>query len=221
MLSMAKYYPAFINLDGRKCIVVGGGRVAERKIKGLTACGADVVVVAAKVTPWIRRAAGSIRRIHLVRRYSITCLKGALIIFAATDNAAMNRRISRDAQRLGILINIADDPEHCNFILPSVLRRGDLSIAVSTSGVSPGLAVSLRKYFERIFGREYGIMLRKVGKLRKLLKKNTEDKSERMRIMSGLPYEKMIWHLKNKGERAMAQVISGHIKRKYNLSILL
>lgn len=162
-----RYYPLFLDITGRKCVVVGGGNVAERKVKRLLACGARVEVVGKSLTPLLAAWSGEEKVVHRDADYADSCLADAFFVIGATDDETVNGRIARDARALGIPVNIIDDPARCDFILPSIVERGDLSIAVSTGGRSPALAKKIRKELETAYGPEYAILLEILGKLRR------------------------------------------------------
>jgi precorrin-2 dehydrogenase / sirohydrochlorin ferrochelatase len=162
-------FPAFLKLAGRRCLVVGAGRVAENKVEGLLRAGADIRVVAPKATARIRALAGA-ERIRLdARRFRSSDLKGALLVVAATSSPALHAKIFAEAQRRGVLCNVVDDPEHCDFYYGAVVRRGTLQIAISTEGQSPALAQRLKKQIAREFGSEYASWLAEIGRRRKEL----------------------------------------------------
>jgi precorrin-2 dehydrogenase / sirohydrochlorin ferrochelatase len=164
-----KYYPVNLNIEHRKCLVVGGGPVAFRKAKMLMDCGATVMVVSKLFSPEFQKF-NDMPTISLIQReYSPIDLDGKLLVISATDDSELNRRISADAEKKNMLCNIADVPEICNFILPSVIRRGDLVVSVSTSGKSPAFAKHLRKDLEKNFGDEYARFLYLMGAIRKKL----------------------------------------------------
>lgn len=148
------YYPMCLDMAGRPCLVVGGGLVAERKVSGLLEVGARLTVVSPAVTAqlddWAREG-----RIRLVRRaYQASDLAGQSLAFVATDDGVVNAEVARDARAAGVLINAADDPAHCDFILPAVLRRGELTVTVSTGGASPALSRMVRDELDAYLARE-------------------------------------------------------------------
>lgn len=161
-----RYYPLFFDIAGRRCVVVGGGRVAERKVERLLSCGARVEVVGKRLTPLLAIWSREEKMVHRDADYQETCLAGAFLVIGATDDGDVNGQIAADARALGIPVNIVDDPERCDFILPSVAERGDLSIAVSTGGRSPALAKIIREELEKVYGPEYAILLEILGRLR-------------------------------------------------------
>lgn len=161
-----RYYPLFLDISRRRCVVVGGGKVAERKIERLLACGARVEVVGKVLTPALDALKENRRIVHHETDYEEALIRGAFLVIGATDNDVVNGRIAGDARALGILVNIVDEPARCDFILPSIVERGDLSIAVSTGGKSPALAKKLKMELDALYGPEYAILLEIMGKLR-------------------------------------------------------
>jgi len=159
----------FLKLAGRKCVVAGAGSVAEDKIAGLLRAGAKVRVVAPEATSRIRSWARARKIRWQARPFERSDLQGAFLVVAATSSSAVHTRIYREARRRGVLCNVVDDPEHCDFYYGSVVRRGALQIAISTGGHSPALAQRLRKRLEREYGAEYKFWLAELGKLRKKL----------------------------------------------------
>ena len=164
-----KYYPVHLDIQNRNCLVVGGGGVGTRKVKTLLDCGARVTLVSPKVSPQLRDLAASGDIILKERSYQSDDLSNMFLVIGATDDEKLNKQISSDANRLNTLCNIADRPEVCNFILPSIVHRDDLVITISTSGQSPAMAKKLRKSLENQFGKEYGMLLRLMGAIRKKL----------------------------------------------------
>ena len=164
-----RYYPINLDIQNRNCLVVGGGSVGTRKATTLLNCGAQVTVVSPETTARLLEMAAS-GSIELKRRaFRPSDLDGIFLVVGATDNEELNREIHTGAERLGVLCNIADRPEACNFILPSIVNRGDLIIAISTSGKSPAFAKKLRQELEKKFGKEYAEFLNLMGAIRKKL----------------------------------------------------
>lgn len=172
-------YPIALKIKNRKCLVVGGGRVALRKVKGLLHCGAQVGVVSREIKGEMRSllADGQIR--YLGPRYHSSQLNRCLLVFAATDSASLNAQISRDARRKGLLVNAADRPELCSFHLPAVLRRGSVSIGITTGGKSPALARELKEYLERNLPRDLGDAAVFLGRMRPLVRQKYPDQQQR------------------------------------------
>jgi len=161
-----RFYPVCLDISNERCVVVGGGEVAERKAGDLLECGARVVIVARELTEALRGMADAGRIERIPEDYREDCLDGAFLVIGATDRDEVNGQISRDARSRGILVNIVDDPARCAFIVPSTFRRGDLLVAVSTGGKSPALARRLREEIEERYGPEYGTLLTIMGNLR-------------------------------------------------------
>jgi precorrin-2 dehydrogenase/sirohydrochlorin ferrochelatase len=161
-----RYYPLCLDISGKRCVVVGSGNVAERKVERLLACGARVEVVGKALTPVLAAWKGERRIVHREADYEDSCISGASLVIGATDDETVNGRIAQDARARGIPVNIVDDPARCDFILPSVVERGDLLIAVSTGGKSPALARKLREDLEEAYGLEYAVLLEILGELR-------------------------------------------------------
>ncbi len=152
----AGHYPVNLVLDGRRCLVVGGGSIALRKVEGLLACGASVTVVAPSVDERLRHLPGVTVE---ERPYRAGEVAGYRLAIAATDTAEVNRAVFDDGEKAGVWVNGADDPANCSFTLPSVLRRGSLMITVSTGGRSPALSRWLRRRLETEIGPEFEVLL--------------------------------------------------------------
>ena len=164
-----RYYPINLDIRNRNCLVVGGGAVATRKVNTLITCGARVTVVSPETTDTLNRLADT-GAITLIRRpYASSDLNGMFLVIGATDDSDLNRQIFEQAEKAGRLCNIADQPDLCNFILPSIVHRGDLILAISTSGQSPAFAKKLRQELEKTYGDEYALFLRLMGAIRKKL----------------------------------------------------
>ncbi|MEW6429497.1 MAG: bifunctional precorrin-2 dehydrogenase/sirohydrochlorin ferrochelatase [Thermodesulfobacteriota bacterium] len=163
------YYPVCLDLGGRRCVVVGGGRVAERKIEGLLECGGRVTVISPELSDHLRALAAAGTVAWLARPYRRGDLAGAFLVIAATDDRPTQEQVQREAAAANLLLNVADVPMLCNFILPATVRRGDLSLTVSTGGRSPALAQEIRRRLEGEFGPEWGIYTALLGMLRPLV----------------------------------------------------
>lgn len=167
-----KYYPVFWDITEKKCVVIGGGEVAARKIARLLDCGAKVRVVSPQLVPELAALKKDRRIEHIDDEYAGEYLYGAMLVIGATDDEKTNAAISRDAKTKGIPVNIVDDPQKCDFILPSLVERGDLTIACGTGGNSPALARHLREELEAAYGEEYATLLNILGQLRPRMEKN-------------------------------------------------
>ncbi len=164
------YYPVVLDLSGRRCLVVGGGMVGERKVEGLLAAGGTVTVISPELTPPLRALEEAGRITGVAREYRTGDVDGYDLCMIATDDGAANAEVARDCRKQRVLVNAADDPPHCDFILPSILRRGDLQIAVSTGGRSPALSRKVREELEPLFGEEYAELAALSGEVRDALK---------------------------------------------------
>jgi len=160
------FYPICLELQERPCIVVGGGRVAERKVLGLLSCGARVKVISPDLTAELQKLdqEGSISWIS--REYCKGDLEQAFLVIAATDDEETQKQVYEEASARNLLLNVADVPQRCNFILPATVRQGDLVIAVSTAGKSPALARKLRMELEKRYGAEYRVLVDILGAIR-------------------------------------------------------
>ena len=181
-----KFYPIFVRLSGRPCVVIGGGEVAERKVEGLLRAGALVTVISPQLTPALRGHVRSGEVAHHERAYARGDLAGAFLAYAATDDEEANAAIAAEAAEEGVLLNAVDRPALCNFIVPAIVERGDLVIAASTSGASPLMARRIREDLEERFGAEYGEALRILGRVRRRLHQEGRTPHERRRAFAAL-----------------------------------
>ncbi|OGO16751.1 MAG: hypothetical protein A2Z15_04980 [Chloroflexi bacterium RBG_16_50_11] len=165
------YYPVFLNLTGRKCAVVGGGQVALRKVNALLEAGADVKIISPDLCPELTVLAAAGKLTLEKRPFRPADLNGAFVAVAATDKNDVNLEVARQARRKGILVNVVDDPGNSDFIAPSCLKRGDVTIAVSTAGRSPALARKIRMKLERDFGNEYAVLAQLIAGVRLEIKR--------------------------------------------------
>jgi precorrin-2 dehydrogenase / sirohydrochlorin ferrochelatase len=167
---MIHYYPVALDLRDRLCLVVGGGPVAEVKVGGLLAAGARVTVVSPELTATLASWAAAGRIIQRSHEYGPDDLDGQQLVFAATDRREVTKAVAAEARRRGLWVNAADDPAFCDFLLPSVLRRGRLVIAVSTGGASPALAARVRRDLEALVPAEYEALVELAAEVRSELR---------------------------------------------------
>ncbi len=166
------YYPVCLDIKDKRCVVVGGGKVAFRKVESLLEAGARVIVISPKMNTSLQKLINKNKITYLPQEYkSGDIKKGIFLVIAATDDSQLNAKIADDAKRLNLLINVVDAPKLCNFILPATLRRGSLTISVSTSGKSPALAKKIKEDLQNIYGTEYEDLVNSLGKLRTMNKK--------------------------------------------------
>jgi siroheme synthase-like protein len=189
------YLPLFLDVTGRSCVVVGGGAVAERKIRSLDDARAKITVVSPAITPAIARLVELGRVRHIRRRYRDGDLRGATLVFVATDDEAANRLVATEAARRGIPVNVADTPELCTFIAPSVVRRGDLQIAISTGGASPATARIVRERIEAEIGPGYAPLLEVMRAAREFLRAREPNSARRSEILSMMAASRLREHL--------------------------
>jgi precorrin-2 dehydrogenase/sirohydrochlorin ferrochelatase len=176
---MSRYYPIALDIRGRLCVVVGGGPVAERKIAGLRDAGALVRLVSIDATPTLRELADRGEIEYRAGEYAADSLEGAHLVFAATSQRQVNARIAADARAFNLPVSVSDAPEEGTFVLPSVVRRGDFCVTVSTGGNNPMLAARLADELELRFGPEYGVYVALLGAVRETIKEWTSDPSLR------------------------------------------
>jgi precorrin-2 dehydrogenase/sirohydrochlorin ferrochelatase len=183
---MANLFPMFLKLAGRQCLVVGAGKVGEPKIAGLLATGVRIRVVAIEASPAVRAWARE-RKLELeLRPFRADDLDGAFLAVVATSSRTLNERVYGEAQRRGVLCNVVDVPDLCDFFYPSVVRRGDLQIAVSTSGQSPSLAQKIRQQLEKQFGPGYAAWVQELGETRKLILSSELEKERKLDLLHSL-----------------------------------
>jgi precorrin-2 dehydrogenase/sirohydrochlorin ferrochelatase len=180
------YYPILVDLEGKKVLVIGGGRVAQRKIESILTFGADIQVISREMTPELRNLIDNGKIGFIGPEFNEKSLQDAFLVITATDDPLLNHRVSEMAKRKNILVNAVDQPLDCSFIVPSVLRRGDLVIAVSSSGKSPALAKKIRKALSGQFGDEYGAFLVMMGRLREEIIPSGLSQEEKSRIFREL-----------------------------------
>ena len=215
-----KYYPIFLRVTGRACLVIGGGTVGAGKVASLLGAGAAVTVVSPTLAPALaaRVAAGAVR--HHARAYRTGDLDGFLLAYAATRDAGLHEQIARDAAAAGVLLNVVDVPHLCSFIVPSVMQQGDLVIAVSTGGASPVLARRIRQSLQEEFGPEYGLALRVLGRLRAELTHRAVPVAERRRIFGALVDSPLIDYLRDGQDTAVDDLLAATVGTGVSLKSL-
>ncbi len=202
-----KYYPVYIDISKRKCVVAGGGDVAERKVERLLECGARVVVIGNELTPNLEAMKNEEKISHIPDNYKNDYIEGALLVIGATDRDEINERIYRDSRERGILVNIVDDPAKCDFIVPSVFQQGDLSIAISTGGKSPALARNLREELEQRYGHEYRILLNIMGDIREKIISRGEPSDENRKLFESVLNSDILQHIREKNWDKVRKII--------------
>jgi precorrin-2 dehydrogenase / sirohydrochlorin ferrochelatase len=179
-------FPMFLKLEGRQCLVVGAGKIGESKIGGLLSTGARIRVVALDTTPAVREWAreGSIELD--LRAFANDDLNGVFVAIVATSSRSLNELVYGEAQKRGVLCNVVDVPDLCDFFYPAVMQRGDLQIAISTAGRSPSLAQKIRQQLERQFGPGYATWVEELGETRKLVLASDLDKERKLDLLHSL-----------------------------------
>ena len=198
------YYPAFLNLHGEKAVVVGGGSIAERKILSLLKAGAAVTVVSPAITARLRKEKEKKSLTHIARSYREGDLRGSFLVIAATDSPSVNTQVAADAPSL---VNVVDVPKECSFIAPSVIKRGPLTIAISTGGISPAFSKTIRQELEKIYGPEIGEYLKFVSSIRKKALAGISDAKKREQFLKDLASGKILQSLRADGFRVLRKAV--------------
>lgn len=184
--TVTSLFPMFMKLAGKRCLVVGAGKVGEPKIDGLLETGAILRVVSihpnGQVEEWANAGKFDLQR----RAYVPADLDGMFMAVIATSSSSLNQAIYREAQRRGVLCNVVDVPEYCDFFYPSIVRRGDLQIAVSTAGQSPSLAQKLRQQLEKQFSPQYESWVKELGETRRLILASDLEKERKLELLHSL-----------------------------------
>lgn len=167
-----RYYPVFLDIAGRPAVVIGGGHIALQKVQGLLEAGADVTVVSPELLPELQKLAATGRVSHVPRAYEPGDLQGFALAFVATDDRSVNAEVTKEARERRVLVNAVDDPPNCDFIMPSIVRKGDLVVAISTSGGSPAMARKFREQVEEFFSEEDAELLALASEVRKEFRDN-------------------------------------------------
>jgi len=183
---MSSLFPMFMKLEGKRCLVVGAGTVGEPKIGGLIDTGARIHVVALQATEAVHGWANAGKIALEMRPFAETDLDGTFLAVIATASNTLNGSIYREAQRRGVLCNVVDVPEYCEFYYPAVVRRGDLQIAISTNGRSPSLSQRLRQQLERQFSPAYARWVAELGETRKLVLASNLDPQRKRELLHSL-----------------------------------
>lgn len=181
-------FPIYVNLEKRICLIVGGGKVAERKTENLLEYGAYIRVVSPEAEPGLLCMAdeGRIELRH--REFQTEDLEQVFMAFVATDRNSLNQEVADACRKRGILVNAVDDPPHCDFYVPSIMRRNSLVLAISTEGKSPAFARRLRKHLETVITPEYGDFVDVLGEVRQVLKDRIPEIEKRKEILEYLVY---------------------------------
>lgn len=206
------YYPVFLDLSGKKVVVVGGGKVAQRKIETLLEYGAVIYVISKDLTPELQERVKNGNIMFLAHEFEEGYIEDAFLVIIATNDKMLNQRVSTLAKERNILVNTVDRPEECNFIVPSIVKRGDLLIAVSTSGKSPTLAKRIKEKLIDQFGKEYGDFLNMMGRIRKEVLLKDISEGERGRIFHELVDSSMLDLIKRQDFASVATELERMLK---------
>ncbi|MGC1646707.1 MAG: bifunctional precorrin-2 dehydrogenase/sirohydrochlorin ferrochelatase [Candidatus Sulfotelmatobacter sp.] len=196
---MTNLFPMFLKLEGKQCLVVGAGKIGEPKIGGLLETGARIRVVSLDASPTVREWARAGKIELEVRAFSAEDLDGAFLAIVATNSRTLNERVYREAQSRGVLCNVVDVPDLCDFFYPAIVRRGDLQIAVSTAGQSPSLAQKIRQQLEKQFGPGYASWVAELGETRQFILSSDLDKERKLDLLHSLASREAV-------EAALAEV---------------
>ena len=209
---MAKY-PIFLELTGRRVVLIGAGSVAVRKARSLLAAGARLVIVAERIDDVLTNLCTGTGAELIRSKYSKDYLAGAVLAIAATNNQQLNRRIYEDCQELEILCNVVDQPELCDFYVPAVVIRGDLQIAIGTEGYCPAYAGHLRKKLELTFNDKHGDFLAELERFRKHIIKDVPELAERKALLGELVDDKSFEYFLENGPQAWRERAENMIKK--------
>ncbi len=211
---MKDLYPVFLNLHDKKCLVVGGGQVAARKVRALLAVRADITLVSPQVIEEIQKLDDYGLVTIVPEKYGgEKHLQEAFLVISAVNDPQVNEQVYLDCLSRNILVNIVDDPGKCTFFVPSVVSRGALSIAISTEGKSPALARRLREELEAQFGPEYEDFAEILGELRKQVKTQVHDPNKRRKIFSELASDKFFQYYLELTAKEFGEKVQTLIKR--------
>lgn len=215
-----KYYPIFLDIRAKDCLVVGGGSVGARKVATLEKCGAKVKVISETFS----HKFADLEKINICiekKKYEKKDVNGMFLVFAATNNADLNQKIKKDASLLNILCNVADATDKSDFLLPSIVDRGDLTIAVSTSGSSPAMAKKIRQDLESQFGSEYAQLLHLMGNIRKKLLSSGHGPDEHKKIFNALIEKGILELIKANDDISLNAVLWDVLGKKYSYQDLV
>lgn len=210
---MTSLFPMFMKLEGKRCLVVGAGKVGEPKIGGLLETGAQIHVVALQASEQVHAWASTGKITLELRNFAPEDLEGKALAIVATASPSLNEFAYREAQRRGVLCNVVDVPEFCDFYYGAVVRRGDLQIAISTNGKSPSLAQKLRQQLEKQFRPAYAQWLAELGETRKLVLASNLDPRQKSDLLHSLASRKALDRAVAEKQK-QAEIAQGHINHE-------
>ena len=205
---MTTYYPIYLQLNEQPCVVIGGGKIAEGKVDGLLAADAKVKIISPELTPHLQHLVDQKQIEYIPRTHQHGDLSGAFMVICATDQAAINHQVWEEASANQQLVNVVDDTPRCNFIAPAILRKGDLTIAISTAGRAPALAVRLKERLQNELGPEYERFLELAGQLREPLARHIPDFETRKALWYELVDSNILEFLAVGDESSAREIIS-------------
>jgi precorrin-2 dehydrogenase/sirohydrochlorin ferrochelatase len=205
---MTTYYPIYLELHYQPCIVIGGGKIAEGKVDGLLAAGAQVKLISPELTLHLHDLVKQNQAEYISREYQHGDLTGAFMVICATDKTEINHQVWQEASANRQLVNVVDDTPRCNFIAPAILRKGDLNIAISTGGKAPALAVRLKERLQEELGPQYERFLELSGQLREPLARHIPDFETRKKLWYELVDSNILELLSQGDEPAAIEKIS-------------
>ncbi len=215
-----RYFPLFVSMKGKKCLVVGGGDVAYRKVQSLLPTGSRIVVVSPRVVQGLTllEARGWIR--IRKRSFQVNDLRGTLLVIGATDSVDVNRKVWSEATKKAILCNVVDQPALCNVLFPSVVRRGRLQIAISTGGASPAMARFIRRNMEADYGDEYALALEILWSLRRRVLRHKGDPERNRELFHRVTSQQFIDLCRVRDERKLDLFIRNATDQRISLAAL-
>ena len=214
------YYPIFVDLSGQPCLVIGGGSVAERKVASLLDAQARVSVISPRLTRQLEAWAAALRVRTLRRAYQSGDVRGFRLVFAATSDQALHHRVAAEAEAAGVLLNVADRPTVCSFIVPAVVSQGDLSIAVSTGGTSPAMAQKIRRQLSADFGPEYARALQLLARIRERVTRQRLSSRERRQRFQRLVNSPLLDYLRDRKIDKLNALLRATLGEAYSLEHL-
>jgi precorrin-2 dehydrogenase / sirohydrochlorin ferrochelatase len=214
------YWPIMLELKDKPCLVVGGGKVGQRKVLSLLEAEADVIVVSPEITSVLAHLEREGRIQHVTSYYHPSQLERMTLVFAATNHRETNFQVAKDAVERGIWVNVADRPELCTFTVPASISRGDLKISISTGGKSPALAARIRAGLETSFGKEYGELLTILGLIRRRVLSENGPPDDNTMLFRGLVSTNMLENIRLENWVAVEQQIMSLLGPDYSLASL-
>ncbi|WP_026882131.1 precorrin-2 dehydrogenase/sirohydrochlorin ferrochelatase family protein [Clostridium akagii] len=206
---MNKYYPIMLDIKEKKCVVIGGGNIAYRKVLSLLECMAEVTVISHEVIPELKQLVDDGKVKYLKHEYNFKYISDCYLVYAATNNSDVNQAVYSQCSQKNILVNVVDKPEICNFIVPSKIKKGDLTIAISTNGKSPMLARKIRQDLEKVYDYRYELFLDIMGEVRKEVFHTLKDAKKRSEFYKTVVYSDYIYGLTSENkEDIQKQIIS-------------